>query len=252
MADIVCHKCPRPADCVQISLNSILFSCNKHSFKPSVPRTHPRGFSLSIRLQRNPDLANLFWPLYRAIPAAILSELLRIWGGSEDICRFRVIAQPEDLISLHDRDRILRFVMAAGVKIPSPYVDEDRAENILIQMMRGRASISVISSFFSKWPVGKDKFKVLTVIIKSKYAPFEKKLLMEMLLPYYVELALNENTNQSKAVIERLQDKKLKAYAYSYVRYLESLYVLKATEINVITQRLPRNIRRYIVETFVL
>ena len=251
MADPVCFSCPTPATNVQISSDSLRFLCKYHGPSAKITSATPQLYSLALHLHHHPAIAAQYWALSHTLPDKIIQELKNSWNCTEETCRFRVIGQPEDLLELRDRDRVLRFLSKAGLKFPNLFVGEARAETILVTMVKYRASISVIPLVFEKWPAGKDKFRVLEAIIRSKYASIEKKLLMELLLPYYVELALNQSTVRSKAVIERLKDRTLKAFAYSYIRYLENLYVLKATEINPVTRRLPKPLRRYIVEIFI-
>jgi hypothetical protein len=250
----LCASCKDPATRVYVKPHSLTFCCSLHSAKVHgfpIEKSNSGFFELAERLLQNPHLSHEFWGQYLALPKNIAKELASSWKETEDYCRFRALARPEDLVRLKDRDRLLRFLMKAGVQFPNNIIMEVRAERLLEQMLRARTSITVIQSAFARWPVGADKFRVLGCLLKSPYAPFEKKVLVEMMLPYYVELALNQSLSRSIEIIELTKDVKLKRLAMSYVNYLQSLYVLKATEVCSITMRLPRSLRRYIVEIFI-
>lgn len=249
----LCRDSFRPTTCVSLQPPLLQFLCALHSqscLGSIIYQRNRHFFALAVQLSRNPDLSQQFWAQFAALPEQIARELASKWREGEDCCRFRALARPEDLIQLKDRDRLLRFLLKAGVQFPNDFITEVRAERLLEQMLQTRTSVTVIQSAFTKWPVGADKFRVLSCLVKSPYAPFEKKLLIEKLLPYYVESALKEDMARSIAVIESLKDKKLRRLAMFYVSYLQSLYILKATELNKVTLRLPRSLRRYIVEAF--
>ena len=248
-----CGDSLTPATCVALQPPSLQFLCHLHAscfLGSSYHLSNRQYFALAVQLLQDPGLSQQFWSQFAALPENVVKELASTWRETENCCRFRALARPEDLVRLKDRDRLLRFLLKAGVQFPSGFITEARAERLLEQMLQARTSVSVIKSAFAKWPVGADKFRVLACLVKSPYAPFEKKLLIEAMLPYYVELALSKDVQRSIAVIESLKDKKLKRLAMSYVRYLQSLYILKATEISRVTLRLPRSLRRYIVEVF--
>ena len=251
--EITCASCKVSAVRVYVKPHSLTFCCNLHTSKDlgfPIERSSDL-FEHAQQLAQKPRLSHEFWGQYLAFPENIAKELASSWRQEKDFCRFRALARPEDLLRLKDRDRLLRFLIKVGVQFPNDIVVEARAERLLEHMLRAKTSITVIQSAFTQWPVGADKFRVLGCLLRSPYAPFEKKVLMEMMLPYYVELALSRSFSRSIEIIERMKDPKLKRLAMSYVNYLQSLYVLKATELSSITMRLPRSLRRYIVEVFV-
>lgn len=230
----------------------ICFLCPQHSAPGFiVMRSSAQLFDMARQLAQESPLPEQFWSIFTAVPDKIAQELAVCWRSSSDLCRFRALASPEDVILLKDRNRLLRFLRKAGLRFPNAFISEARAEQILIRMIKARISINVIQDAFERWPCGNDKFKVLGSLVKNPHSPFENKLLIELLLPHYLGLTLGKDTSRSVNLLGRLKDAKLKKVVLSYIRYLQNIYILKATEICAVTRRLPKSLRRYIVEVFI-
>ena len=252
MAEPLCALCPNSADVASITPPVLRFLCHQHSTPGFlVQRSSAPLFAVAVQLAQNTQLAEQFWSIFTALPDKIAQELSISWGIPKDLSRFRALASPEDVILLKDRNRLLRFLRKAGLRLPNALIPEARSEQILVKMIKSRISINVIQDAFERWPCGNDKFKVLGSLVKNPHSQFEKKLLIELLLPHYLGLTLGKDTSRSVSVVGRLKDEKLKQVVISYIRYLQNIYVLKATEICTVTRRLPKPLRRYIVEVFI-
>ncbi len=251
MADL-CSVCSRPADLALLTPPALQFLCNWHYLRGTfIERSNAPLFAAAVELSQQSHLSEQFWEAFASLPAEIVTELASAWQVSEDHSRFRALARPEDIMLLKDRDRLLRLLRKAGVCFPNAFISEIRAERLLVQMLKSRMSLGVIKQAFVKWPAGPDKFKVLGHVVKNRYGPFEKKLLVELLLPHYLGLTVGRDTPRAISVIARLEDEKLKKMVLSYIRYIQNMSVLKAVEVNRVTMQLPRSVRRYIVEVFI-
>ena len=251
MAD-VCSVCSRPSDLALLTPPTLRFLCNLHYSQGAfIERRNTLLFAAAVELSQQSPLSEQFWEAFASLPTQIATELASAWQVPEDLSRFRALARPEDLILLKDRDRLLRLLRKAGICFPNAFISEIRAECLLLRMLKYRMSLGVIQQAFVKWPAGPDKFKVLGCIVKNSYAPFEKKLLVELLLPHYLGLTVGRDTPGAISVINRLKDEKLKRMVLAYIRYIQNISVLKAIEVSRVTMLLPKSLRRYIVEVFI-
>jgi hypothetical protein len=204
-------------------------------------------YPTAVVLVENAALASRLYSTGQKIPKHVLDEQGR-W--SRDVWAVRLVLNPRGIMNFKDRIRLFRFLIAAGVTYPNEFVGDTESEELLTDMLKRRISLDVIEEAFASWPVGKDPFKVLQTIIKSHYGTVEKKWLLELMIPHYVTLALNQNQKKSLVIVKRAKDKTVKRLVLSYIQYLELLYVLKATEIASVTRRLPATLRRYMVESY--
>lgn len=200
-----------------------------------------------MKLTTNAVLAHQLHSICEAIPGHVLAELGR---RSKEAWTAQLVLNPKELVGSKDRSRLFRFFIRAGLTYPNELTGEAESEELLIAMVRKRTSLDVVETAFVHWPVGEEPFRVLQSILNSPYGVVEKRSLLELLLPQYVTLALNRSQSRSLQIVEHVKNKPIKQLVLSYIQYLERLYVLKATELASITRRLPRTLRRYIVETY--
>lgn len=251
MDDKKCGICKRKATDIacQATPPYFYFACRIHPAPAEtiLARSSDFIYPAAVALVQNVALASRIYTTGQKIPRHVLGELGR-WSG--DVWATRLLLNPHEILSFGDRIRLFRFLIAAGVTYPNEFVSDTESEELLIDMLKKRISLDVIEGAFSIWPVGKDPFKVLQAIIRSSYGTVERKWLLELMLPHYVTLALNQNQRKSVEIVKRAKNKTIQRLVLSYIQYLELLYVLKATEIAAVTRRLPASLRRYMVETY--
>lgn len=219
------------------------------SFCSLVAEKGEKQFDTMVRIAADQSLSQRLLEMGQRLDKRFVAENSRAFG-SETLVMYRAVTSPASFLGSKTRDRSFRFIIKAGIRYPNEFFGDEEAASLLTQMIKYRISVSVLQEAFERWPQPRDKQKVLQSLVKNGYSPFEKRLVLELLFPHYVELSMNKNQNESMDIIKRIQDKAVRALMLSYVQYLMRLYVLKAFELESITRRLPRNLRRHIVETF--